>query len=107
MCLLYDMSDLFCWPQFNLCTVHRFILFPLGYLYGVKKKKSNTITVGDPVLEGLFKKNGFVSRNNLEVTYWAEIVFCFFFWLSENLVKKLFAEESTVNVKTICIVKQC
>lgn len=44
----------------------RFILFPLGYLYGVKKKKSNTITVGDPVLEGLFKKNGFVSRNNLE-----------------------------------------
>ena len=53
----------------KLFSVCRFVLFPLGYWCGVKKKKSNSVKVGDPVLEGLYKKNGLVNRNNLEVMY--------------------------------------
>lgn len=43
-----------------------YILTPFGFWWGVKNKKTGDETKPDPLLENLYKKNGFVNRTNIE-----------------------------------------
>lgn len=45
-------------------AVEAYILVPFGFWFGVKEKKIKAMP--DPMLENLYKKNGFVNKNSIE-----------------------------------------